>query len=137
MVGPVASRFELPFEGGLPKVFKSEEGEVDKALTLLQNDETEQRQIASIRTYGIARPDILESILIRLDATYKWNANDGYYIARIERLNESDSTAKPAKSGFLNSRRLDVGRLKMAAKGIIHKNTASRLKSRLAARVAK
>jgi hypothetical protein len=106
----------------LPKFYQAKTSEIEKSLTALENDEREQRQIENTRVYGIERPDFLESMMIRLEETFKLDANDGYYIGRIERLNDIDAKAH---SGFLDSRHIDAERLKMAPKGIYNSSFAT------------
>jgi len=106
----------------LPKSYQAETSEIDKSLTALENDEREQRQIENTRVYGVERPDLLESMMIRLEETLKLDANDGYYMGRIERLNDIDAKAH---SGFLDSRHMDAERLKMAPKGIYNSSLAT------------
>jgi hypothetical protein len=106
----------------LPKSYQSETAEIEKSLTALENDEREQRQIENTRVYGIEKADLLESMMLRLEETYKLTANDGYYIGRIVRLNEIDAKAH---SGFLDSRQMDAERLKMAPKGIYNSSFAT------------
>src|ERR1035437_9292156 len=106
----------------LPKFYQAKTSEIEKSLTALENDEREQRQIENTRVYGIERPDLLESMMIRLEETFKLDANDGYYIRRIERLNEIDAKAH---SGFLDSRHMDAERIKMAPRGIYNSSFAT------------
>ena len=106
----------------LPKSYQAKTSEIEKSLTALENDEREQRQIENTRVYGIERADLLESMMIRLEETFKLDSNDGYYIGRIERLNEIDAKAH---SGFLDSRHMDAERLKMAPKGIFNSSLAT------------
>jgi hypothetical protein len=97
----------------LPEHYKAQGEEITKSVATLDADDAEKRQVADTRSYGADKPDVLDSILVRLEATEKLCSNDGYYIARIERLDKNDEIAH---SGFLASKHLSEALLENVAK---------------------